>query len=69
MKKALNYIVTAAMLLVAVSCKDSSIYSGYELMESRAYMKFIERHNEGEMPRIGDEVTIEKAFRLLQPRL
>ena len=61
MRKALNYIVAAALLLVAVSCKDSSIYSGYERTESGAYMKFIERHNEGEMPRIGDEVTIEMA--------
>lgn len=61
MRKALNYIVTAAMLLAAVSCKDSSIYSGYERTESGAYMKFIERHSEGEMPRIGDEVTIEMA--------
>jgi FKBP-type peptidyl-prolyl cis-trans isomerase len=61
MRKALNYIVTAAMLLAAVSCKDSSIYSGYERTESGAYMKFIERHKEGEMPRIGDEVTIEMA--------
>ena len=61
MRKALNYIVIAALLLAAVSCKDSSIYSGYERTESGAYMKFYERHNDGDMPRTGDEVTIEMA--------
>ena len=44
---------------MAAACH--SIYSGYEKTESGAYMKFYERHAEGDMPRVGDEVTIEMA--------
>ena len=49
----------AILSLLMVSCKNDSVYSGYDKTESGAYMKFFERHNEGDMPRVGDAVTIE----------
>ncbi|MCR5037725.1 MAG: FKBP-type peptidyl-prolyl cis-trans isomerase [Bacteroidales bacterium] len=49
----------ATLLLLMVSCKNDSVYSGYDKMENGAYMKFFERHVEGDMPRVGDAVTIE----------
>ena len=49
----------AALSLLMVSCKNDSVFSGYEKMESGAYMKFFDRHTEGDTPRIGDAVTIE----------
>ena len=52
-------MAAATLLLLVASCKDKSIFAGYERTESGAYMKFYERHNEGDLPRIGDEVTIE----------
>ena len=61
MSKAVKLIAAATLLLLVVSCKDDSIYKGYERMESGAYMKFYERHNEGDLPRVGDMVTIEMA--------
>ena len=51
----------ATLLLLIVSCKNDSVYSGYDKMENGAYMKFFERHVEGDMPRVGDAVTIEMA--------
>jgi FKBP-type peptidyl-prolyl cis-trans isomerase len=51
----------ATLLLLMVSCKNDSVYSGYDKMENGAYMKFFERHVEGDMPRVGDAVTIEMA--------
>lgn len=51
----------AILLLLMVSCKNDSVYSGYDKMENGAYMKFFERHVEGDMPRVGDAVTIEMA--------
>ena len=49
----------AALSLLMVSCKNDSVFSGYEKMESGAYMKFFDRYTEGDTPRIGDAVTIE----------
>lgn len=60
MRKVLISAVAAALLLAVTSCGDkSSVYSGFKKTETGAYMKFYERHNEGEMPRIGDGVTLE----------
>lgn len=61
MNKVLKLMAAAMLLLLVTSCKDDSIYAGYERMESGAYMKFYERHKEGDLPCIGDEVTIEMA--------
>lgn len=61
MNKTLNTVVAVAALLLLASCKDKSLYSGYEKTESGAYMKFIERHQDGDMPRLGDGVTFEMA--------
>ncbi len=52
-------VAVATLLLLVVSCKNDSVYSGYDKMESGAYMKFYERNAEGDMPRVGDAVTIE----------
>lgn len=52
-------VAVATLLLLVVSCKNHSVYSGYDKMESGAYMKFYERNAEGDMPRVGDAVTIE----------
>lgn len=61
MRRGVISAVAAALLLTVVSCGEKSIYSGYQKTETGAYMQFYERHNEGEMPRIGDGVTIEMA--------
>jgi len=59
MSKNLKSIIAVALLLLVASCKNDSMFPGYERMESGAYMKFHERHTEGDLPRIGDGVTIE----------
>ena len=63
MSKYLKSIIAVVLLLLMASCKskDDSLFPGYERMETGAYMKFYERHNEGDTPRIGDGVTIEMA--------
>ena len=61
MSKNLKSIIAVALLLLVASCKNDSMFPGYERMESGAYMKFHERHTEGDLPRIGDGVTIEMA--------
>ena len=43
-----------------VSCGDNSIYSGFKKTESGAYMQFY-TSNEGQQPRLNDEVTFEMA--------
>lgn len=50
-----------ALLLTVVSCKNNSIYKGFEKTESGAYMKFYEKGDSGQTPRLGDAVTIEMA--------
>lgn len=61
MSKNLKSIIAVALLLLVASCKNDTMFPGYEQMESGAYMKFHERHTEGDLPRIGDGVTIEMA--------
>lgn len=61
MNKNLKSIIAVALLLLVASCKNDTRFPGYEQMESGAYMKFHERHTEGDLPRIGDGVTIEMA--------
>ena len=58
MNKTLKLTVAAMLLLLVASC-DHSIYSGFKKMESGAYMKFYVRSDSGQMPRIGDGVTLE----------
>jgi len=57
MNRILNLAIVVVLLLT-VSC-NRSVFSGYDKTESGAYMKFYERNTEGDMPRIGDAVTIE----------
>lgn len=52
-------VAAATMLLLMVASCGHSIFSGYEKMESGAYMKFYSRGESDQMPRIGDAVTIE----------
>ena len=59
MKRSQVLAAVAALSLLMVSCKNDSVFSGYEKMESGAYMKFFDRYTEGDTPRIGDAVTIE----------
>jgi len=59
MNRILKLAAVATLVLLMVSCKNDSVFSGYDKMESGAYMKFFERHNEGDTPRVGDAVTIE----------
>jgi len=59
MNKVLKLMAVATLLLSLASCNDDSIFSGYDKMESGAYMKFYERNAKGDMPRVGDVVTIE----------
>lgn len=47
------------VFLLLVSCGNHSIYSGFEKMESGAYMKFYSKSNSGAKPRLNDEVTFE----------
>ena len=59
-----NHLAWASALLVFLmlgSCGDDSIYSGFEKMESGAYMKFYSKGNSEVMPRLKDEATFEMA--------
>jgi FKBP-type peptidyl-prolyl cis-trans isomerase len=46
--------------LAFASCSDDSIYAGFKKTESGAYMQFYTT-NEGQMPRLNDEVTFHMA--------
>lgn len=54
-------LFTLASVLMLVSCNNDSIYKGFEKTASGAYMKFYERGDSDQMPRVGDGVTIEMA--------
>ena len=60
MNKKFRVVAATILLLMAASC-GHSIYSGYKKMESGAYMKFYEKGNSGQTPRVGDQVTVEMA--------
>lgn len=47
------------LMVAAVSCRNDSVFSGYQKMESGAYMKFYSKGNSEVMPRLNDEVTFE----------
>ena len=55
------FLALASALLVMASCNNDSIYKGFEKTESGAYMKFYEKGDSDQMPRIGDGVTVEMA--------
>jgi len=60
MNKKLFFALASALLLMA-SCDNDSIYKGFEKTESGAYMKYYEKGDSDQMPRVGDGVTIEMA--------
>lgn len=60
MNKKLFFALASAMLLM-VSCNNDSIYKGFKKMESGAYMKFYERGDSDQSPRVGDGVKVELA--------
>ena len=59
MNKKLFFALASAMLLTMVSCNNDSIYKGFKKMESGAYMKFYERGDSDQSPRVGDGVKVE----------
>ena len=61
MSKGVKLVVAVASVLLMVSCNRNSVFKGFDRMETGAYMRFYEKHSEGEMPRIGDGVTFEMA--------
>ena len=60
MNKKLSFVLASVLLLMA-SCNNGSIYKGFEKMENGAYMKFYERGDSDQMPRVGDGVKVELA--------
>ena len=61
MNKKLFFALASAMLLTMASCNNDSIYKGFKKMESGAYMKFYERGDSDQSPRVGDGVKVELA--------
>ena len=59
MKRHLAWASTLFAFLMLASCGNDSIYSGFEKMESGAYMKFYSKGNSEVMPRLNDEATFE----------
>lgn len=60
MRRLICWASVLSVFLAYASCNDNSIYSGFKKTESGAYMKFYTT-NEGDMPRLNDEVTFEMA--------
>lgn len=60
MKRLIGWASVLSVFLALASCGDDSIYAGFKKTESGAYMKFY-THNEGQQPRLNDEVTFEMA--------
>ena len=60
MKRLIGWASVLSVFLALASCGGDSIYSGFKKMESGAYMQFYTT-NEGQMPRLNDEVTFHMA--------
>ena len=60
MKRLIVWASVLSVFLAFASCSDDSIYAGFKKTESGAYMKFYTQ-NEGQRPRLNDEVTFEMA--------
>ena len=59
MKRHLAWASALFAFLMLASCGNDGIYSGFEKMESGAYMKFYSKGNSEVMPRLNDEATFE----------
>ena len=59
MKHHLGWASALLVFLMLSSCGKDSVYSGFEKMESGAYMKFYSKGNSEVMPRLKDEATFE----------
>ena len=59
MKRHLTWASALFAFLMLASCGNDGIYSGFEKMESGAYMKFYSKGNSEVMPRLNDEATFE----------
>ena len=59
MKHHLGWASALLVFLMLPSCGKDSVYSGFEKMESGAYMKFYSKGNSEVMPRLKDEATFE----------
>ena len=61
MRHHLGWAPALFVFLMLASCGHDSVYSGFEKMESGAYMKFYSKGNSEVMPRLNDEATFEMA--------
>lgn len=61
MRHHLGWAPALFVFLMLASCGHDSVYSGFEKMESGAYMKFYNKGNSEVMPRLNDEATFEMA--------
>lgn len=62
MKRVINWFAVLSVFFALASCGEKgSIYSGFQKMDSGAYMKFYTSNEEGQQPRLKDEVTFEMA--------
>ena len=62
MKRLISCCFVLSVFLVIASCGEKkSIYSGFQKMDSGAYLKFYTTNAEGQQPRLKDEVTFEMA--------
>ena len=62
MKRLISYCFVLTVFLALASCGEKkSIYSGFQKMDSGAYMKFYTTNAEGQQPRLNDEVTFQMA--------
>ena len=59
MKHHLGWASALFIFFMLTSCGNDGIYSGFEKMESGAYMKFYSKGNSEVMPRLKDEATFE----------
>lgn len=59
MKHHLGWTSALFVFFMLASCSNDGIYSGFEKMESGAYMKFYSKNNSEVMPRLKDEATFE----------
>ncbi len=59
MRHHLGWASCLLVFMTFASCGNDSIYSGFEKMESGAYMKFYSKGNSEVMPRLKDEATFE----------
>ena len=61
MKRLIGLTTAFSVFLMLASCGDKSVYSGFKKTENGAYMKFYTTNEQGQQPRLNDEVSFEMA--------